>query len=75
MAVIPFNSKEPDRREYIENQIVKTVDHQHAYNETMRAAIDQVTDDFIDAIAQGKALGNIAEVAAQLSALRHNLRT
>ena len=73
MAVIPFNSKEPDRREYIENQIVKTVDHQHAYNETMRAAIDQVTDDFIDAIALGE-LDNPAEVAAQLSALRHNLR-
>ena len=73
MAVIPFNSKEPDRREYIENQIVKTVDHQHAYNETMRAAIDQVTDDFIDAIALGE-LDNPAEVAAQLSALRLNLR-
>ena len=73
MAVIPFNSKEPDRREYIENQIVKTVDHQHAYNETMRAAIDQVTDDFIDAIALGE-LDNPAEVAAQLSALRRNLR-
>ena len=64
----------PDRGPDIEEQIAKTADLQRAYNETLRAAIDQVTDNFIDAIAQGKALGNIAEVASQLSALRHNLR-
>jgi len=57
----------------LEEQIAKTADLQRAYNETLRAAIDQVTDNFIDAIALGE-LDNPAEVAAQLSALRLNLR-
>ena len=57
----------------LEEQIAKTADLLRAYNETLRAAIDQVTDNFIDAIALGE-LDNPAEVAAQLSALRLNLR-
>ena len=69
-----MESKQTYRVVKLEEQIAKTADIQRAYNETLRAAIDQVTDDFIDAIAQGKALGNIAEVASQLSALRLNLR-
>ena len=63
----------PDRGPDIEEQIAKAADLQRAYNETLRAAIDQVTDNFIDAIALGE-LDNPAEVAAQLSALRLNLR-
>ena len=57
----------------LEEQIAKTADLVRAYKETLRAQVDQVTDNFIDAIALGE-LDNPAEVAAQLSALRRNLR-
>ena len=57
----------------LEEQIAKTADLLRAYKETLRAQVDQVTDNFIDAIALGE-LDNPAEVAAQLSALRRNLR-
>ena len=59
--------------ETFDDQIAQVEALCKAYGNTIRKAVDKVTDNFIDAIALGE-LDNPAEVASQLSALRLNLR-